>query len=88
MLKVQFSAHSLLKIEILRNHKVLVTTEMIEEIVRSPERVDNGYKGRRVAQGTLDETHVLRVVYEEVERTIRIVTVYPGRRARYEKNPI
>lgn len=47
-----------------------------------------GYGGRKIAQGPLDESRVLRVVYEEKGDDIIIVTFYPGRRQRYEKNQI
>jgi len=48
--------------------------------------IDAGYKNRLIAQKGFDETHVLRVVYESVEEKFVVITVYPGRRSRYEKN--
>jgi len=48
--------------------------------------IDAGYKNRLIAQKGFDETHVLRVVYESVEKKFVVITVYPGRRSRYEKN--
>jgi len=41
---------------------------------------------RHIAQKGFDETHVLRVVYEVFRDKEYIVTVYPGRRSRYEKD--
>jgi hypothetical protein len=40
------------------------------------------------AQKNFDETHVLRVVYEKKPEKLLIITVYPGRRSRYEKDKI
>ncbi len=45
-----------------------------------------GYKERLTAQKGFDNTHVLRVVYESKPEKIYVVTVYPGRRSRYEKD--
>jgi UDP-N-acetylglucosamine 2-epimerase (non-hydrolysing) len=39
--------------------------------------------GRKIAQGYLSEDLILRVVYEESEREITVVTVYPSERRRY-----
>jgi hypothetical protein len=41
-----------------------------------------------LAQKALDATHVLRVVYEEAGQDILVITLYPGRRTRYEKDPV
>jgi hypothetical protein len=43
-----------------------------------------GYLDRFIAQKKIDETHVLRVVYEETNNIIFIITIYPGRIRRYE----
>ncbi len=83
---VAFSLHSLLKIEILKAHGVDVSKETIEDIVRNPDRIEEGYKNRLVAQKGFDETRVLRVVYEEFPDKKYVITVYPGRRSRYEKD--
>jgi len=49
-------------------------------------RVFRGKKIRLVVQGMLDDKHVLRIVYEESQEEIKIITIYPGRRIRYEKD--
>jgi len=72
--------------EILKSHGLNVSKEIVENIVRNPDRIDTGYKDRLVAQKGFDETRVLRVVYETLPEKIYIVTVYPGRRSRYEKD--
>jgi len=83
---IEFSPHSLLKIDILKSHGVDVSKEIVEDIIRNPDRIDTGYKDRLVAQKGFDETRVLRVVYETKPEKIWVVTIYPGRRSRYEKD--
>ncbi|MBT9132942.1 MAG: hypothetical protein DDT33_01473 [Firmicutes bacterium] len=83
---IEFSLHSLLKIEILRSHGIDVSKEIVENVVLTPDKIDEGYKDRLIAQKGFDETRVLRVVYETLPDKIYVVTVYPGRRSRYEKD--
>jgi hypothetical protein len=83
---MEFSPHSLLKIEMLRSHGMDVSKEIVENVVRTPDRIDKGYKERIIAQKGFDDTHVLRVIYETLPDKIYVVTLYPGRRSRYEKD--
>ena len=83
---IEFSPHSLLKIEILKSHGIDVSKEIVENVIRNPERIDVGYKERLIAQKGFDDTRVLRTVYESKPEKIYVVTVYPGRRSRYEKD--
>ncbi len=84
--EIEFSMHSLLKIEILESHGIDVSKEKVEDVIRNPDRIDVGYKERLIAQKGFDDTRVLRVVYESKPEKIYVVTVYPGRRSRYEKD--
>ncbi len=83
---IEFSMHSLVKIEILKSHGINASKEIVEDIIRNPDRIDIGYKERLIAQKGFDDNRVLRVVYEAQPDKIYVVTVYPGRRSRYEKN--
>jgi hypothetical protein len=66
------------------SHGFVVSEEQVRETVFYLEKVEDGYKGRKVAQRRMTERHVLRVIYEEGAEEIRAVTFYPGRRSRYE----
>ncbi len=86
MKNIVFSIHAIEKIEILKKHKMIIEKKLIEEAIEKPDSIEIGYKDRLVAQKTLDETHVLRVIYEETEKNVTVITIYPGRRKRYEKD--
>ncbi len=86
MKEIRFSEHSQLKIEILANHGLTIEPEFIVETVRSPDRLEPGEEDKQIAQKRLDNDRVLRVVYREFNAFILIITLYPGRRSRYEKN--
>ncbi len=83
---IKFSIHAQIKIEVLKKHGIALTEVFIEDVVTFPDRTDTGYKGRRIAQKRINESHVLRVVCEDKGDEILVITMYPGRRNRYEKN--
>ena len=64
----------------------MIDKNFIEKILANPDKIERGYKSRLIAQGALDDKHILRIVYEENEKGIKVITMYPGRRTRYEKD--
>jgi hypothetical protein len=82
--KIVYGTHAEEKFEILKRHGVVVSKRQVRETLRKPEKVDEGFRGRKVAQRKISEKHVLRVVYEETQKELVVVTFYPGRRSRYE----
>ena len=82
-MRITFSDHAEEKFEILRRYGFVVTKRVVRRTVAAPEKIEPGYGGRRVAQANLDKDHVLRVVFEEKVIELRIITFYPGRKARY-----
>ncbi len=85
---IRFSEYARVKFDVLASHGMPLDQALIEAIVRSPTKTDRGYAGRTIAQGDLDRSRVLRVVYEDERNEIVIVTFYPGRRERYDKDQI
>ena len=81
---VVFSKHAEYKIQLLRQHGFNVSKKEIEEIVRNPDRVSAGYVGRKIAASAISEEHILRIVFEDLPRQLKIITMYPSRRGRYE----
>ncbi len=86
MSEIKFTDHALLKIEILKSHGVEVSKEIVEDVIKFPDKIEKGYKNRLVAQKKTGEKHVLRVVHEKEDEKILVITLYPGRRSRYEKD--
>ena len=52
--------------------------------MNKPDTIASGYGERKIAQKKIDDTHVLRVIFEEKKDAKRIITIYPGRIKRYE----
>jgi hypothetical protein len=81
---IVFSSHAEEKFEILRRHGVALTKEQVEKAILAPDKVGPARNGRRSAQKDLDAEHLIRVIYEEDDDSIRVITFYPARRSRYE----
>ena len=63
---VRFSEHALAKLDVLAAHGWRLDTDQIEAVVKEPDRIEEGYKGRKIAQRGIGTGHVLRVVFEEL----------------------
>ena len=61
-----------------------VTEEKTIKTVQNPESQTTGYFGRKIAQSTLTDDLVLRVIYEETDNSVLVITMYPAKRRRYE----
>jgi len=81
---IRFTSHANEKFLILARHGCHVERSQVLAILAQPDVVTQGHRGRRVAQGPLDQRHVLRVVFEEHENEFVVVTFFPARRDRYE----
>ncbi len=84
--EIRFSNHALLKFKVLEAHGIIINEEFVKNTILYPDRIEKGYKGRIIAQKQLDNEHVIRVIYEEFPDCIIVITFYPGRRDRYEKD--
>ena len=86
MKEIRFSDHARLKMEVLANHNLTIDPSFVIDIIRSPDKLEMAEENKRIAQKCLDQNLVLRVVYREFNAFIFIITLYPGKRSRYEKN--
>ncbi len=82
--KIVYGSHAEEKFEILRRHGFVVSKRQVRETLQKPEKIEEGFRGRKIAQRKISEKHVLRVIYVEGPKEIGVVTFYPGRRRRYE----
>jgi len=82
--EIIFSSHAENKFAILRKHGFDVPKDTILLALESPDKVEYSSKNRKIAQKVIDESHVIRVVFEETSNMLRVITFYPGRRVRYE----
>lgn len=88
MKEIRFSQHSQDKIRILSRHGITIPQQLIIETIINPEQITIKEDNKRIAQKTLNDNLVIRVVYRELTAFILIITLYPARRNRYEKNDL
>lgn len=84
-MEIYFTKHAKEKFSVLLRHDVKITRKKVVETVEFPEYVDHSRAPLIVAQSTLDNEYVVRVVYKVEEDVIIIITFYPGRKIQYEK---
>ena len=66
--KIVYGTHAEEKFEILSRHGFVVSKKQVRETLRKPDKIDEGFRGRKIAQRKISEKHVLRVVYVEGRR--------------------
>jgi hypothetical protein len=84
---ISFTQHAERKFQLPERHGVPVTRVQVEAVVNRPEQVFPQPDGTFIAQHTISERHVLRVVYREAGKARVVIAFYPGRRPRYEAEP-
>jgi len=84
--EIRFSDHAFSKLDILASRNIIISREFVVEAICNPDKTESGSGDKIIAQKRLNEQLVVRVVYREFDAFILTITVYPGRRKRYEKN--
>ena len=85
---IRFTKHALDKLELLKKHGFDVPKSFVERVIKNPDFITYEKYGRKAAYGILDDRLALRIIYEEVENEVVVVTVMVVRRARYEKDSV
>lgn len=80
-----FTKHAENKFEVLGRHGVRISKNQVIETVKKPDLIDESRLPLLIAQGDLDQNHVLRVVYKQEDDVVKVITFYPGRKRQYEK---
>jgi hypothetical protein len=80
--QIIFSPHAIEKIDRLKQSGI--TQQKAIDTILKPDSATLGYLGRKIAQSILSDDLLLRVIYEETDNSILVVTLYPAKRKRYE----
>ena len=59
-----------------------ISKAKVEETIKQPHSIMKGKFGRKIAQRRYGD-HLLRVVFEEYENCVLVITAYPARAERY-----
>jgi uncharacterized DUF497 family protein len=83
-MKIEFTKHAENKLALLKAHGFKINKDQVKDVIKDPDSVKKGKKDRYIAQKVINKTHILRVIYIIQNQTIRVITLYPARRTRYE----
>ena len=83
-LPIRFTDHALDKLRQERERGFEVSEELAMEILLHPSRLAPARGGRMFAQSPIDDRYLLRVLFEEEDGGLVIITVYIGARRQYE----
>ena len=82
-MKIIFTEHAELKFKDLEKQGFKIAKGQVEDAINMPQDIIESAKGHLIAQRAIDETHMIRVIYEKEEDSIRVITFYPTRRRKY-----
>ncbi len=83
-MKINFSKHAELKFADLEGQVYQISRKQVDNALNMPEKIIAGEIGRLIGQRSIAETHMIRVIYEKEEDSIKVITFYPTRRRKYE----
>jgi len=81
---IRYTRHAQYKLKVLEQHGFPITAQQVADTLVTPDIVIPQSEERYIAQKGITEHHVLRVVYRREGGDQLIITLYPGRRERYE----
>ena len=83
-MKIIYTRHAKRKFKILAKVGVKLTRINVVTTICNPENLDrkSDYP-KKIASRTLDEKHILRVVFKTEGDKITIITFYPAKKGRY-----
>ena len=84
-MRIVFTKHaSVDKFAMLKKHKFNVDKETIKNVIENPEDEDKESDFPKIiVSKSIDERHVLRVVYKKKGDIITVITFYPAVKGRY-----
>ena len=82
--KIVFCAHAENKFRIFKQHGLELTKAQIIDVIINAESITDGEHSRKIVQKPFDSEYLLRVIFEEANDLITVITFYPAKRSRYE----
>ena len=82
--KITFCSHAENKFRILKQHGLKLTKQQITDVIINAETIIDGGHSRKIAQRPSNSEYLLRVIFEETNELITVITFYPAKRSRYE----
>jgi hypothetical protein len=81
--KIIFCTHAENKFTIFKQHGLKFAKSQVVDTIIHAENIVEGEPPRMIAQKSFKPGYVLRVIFEETEQFITVITFYPAKRSRY-----
>lgn len=81
---IVYTKHAQEKFAFLKDLGWVITKRKISSTIQNPRWRGVSRFGQGTAMSLLDQTHILRVIYNRENDTIIVVTFHPARRGTYE----
>jgi hypothetical protein len=85
--EIRWSDHAQLKLDILSQRNFKISADLVIKVIQNPDTLIEE-ENKKIAQRPITDDLVLRVIYREFSAFILIITLYPGRRSRHEKDSL
>lgn len=83
-MKIVYTKHAVEKIKEIKNEGWFITKVKIELTIRNPKWKGITRDGEETALCLIDDEHILRIVFDNKDDIIKVITFHIGRRGRYE----
>jgi len=82
---IGYTKHAKEKFKILKSQGFIIKRKLVEDAIKFPERVYDSQEPLLIAEKSIDETHILKVVFKKEGGIIKIITFYPTRKKKIKK---
>ena len=83
-MKIIFTKHVLEKFKILEQFGWKITKIHVQNTIKTPKWIGKSRFGQRTAMSTVDSMHILRVIFNQENGKIKVITFHIARRGKYE----
>ncbi|GIW67138.1 MAG: hypothetical protein KatS3mg096_006 [Candidatus Parcubacteria bacterium] len=84
-MKIKFTKHAEDKFKILKEQGFIINLDQVIEALQKPESIDYSREPLLIAQKSIDDRHILRVVFTRENDIIKVITFYPARKRKLKK---
>jgi len=79
---IAYTKHAKEKFKILKEQGFPIKRKLVELTLINPENIDNSREPILIAQKSINDKYILRVVFKKENGIIKVITFYPTRKNR------
>lgn len=83
-MKIVYTKHALEKFRLLEKLGWKISKQKVNQTIRQPKWSGTSKLGQYATMSSLDQKHILRVIYDKVGDEVKVITFHPARKGKYE----